>query len=163
MDIFIAIMAVLAGLIGIVGSVLPALPGPPVSWIGILLLYFWGGTNGNGDPMPSTILLSLLAVTIVVTVVDYIVPIYFTRLSGGSKYGAWGCTIGLVAGLFFPQPVGMISGGFIGAFIAELILAQKDTKSSLKSAFGSFIGFILGTGLKLAASFVMFYYIMVYV
>ena len=51
METVIAIVAVLAGLIGILGSILPALPGPPLSWAGMLLLYFWGGTNGAGDKM----------------------------------------------------------------------------------------------------------------
>ena len=63
------IVAVILGVVGIVGSILPGLPGPPLSWIGVLLIYFFGG-----DPMSQTLLFVLLAVTIVVTVVDYLVP-----------------------------------------------------------------------------------------
>ena len=52
MDIAISILAIVAGIIGIVGSILPALPGPPVSWVGMLVLYIWGsGTNASGEPM----------------------------------------------------------------------------------------------------------------
>ena len=75
MEVLIAILAVLAGVIGILGSVLPALPGPPLAWVGMLLLYFWGGTDGAGEHMSLTILLVMLGVTVAVCVIDYIVPL----------------------------------------------------------------------------------------
>lgn len=163
MDVVVAVIAVILGIIGIIGSVAPGLPGPPLSWIGILLMYFWGGTNGSGEHMSLTLLLVLLGVTILVTVLDYVVPGYFTKLTGGSRWGALGCTIGLIVGLFFPQPWGIIIGACGGAFIAEMIFARKDTLASLKSALGSFLGFLFGTGIKLIASGVMMYYIIVYI
>ena len=155
-------IALLLGVVGIVGSIVPGLPGPPLSWVGLLLVYLWGGgTDGSGGPMSLTFLLIWLAVTVVVTVVDYIVPAWFTKLTGGSKAGGWGAIIGLFAGLVVP-PVGMIVGSLIGAFVAELIYARKDAATSLKSALGAFLGFIFGTGAKLVASGVMLFYIFVY-
>ena len=56
----------------------------------------------------------------------------------------------------------MIIGSFLGAFLLELYYARKSTPDALKSAAGSFLGFILGTGLKLIACCVMMYYIIVY-
>lgn len=162
MNTALVILAVIAGVIGIIGSIVPALPGPPISWLGILLMYFWGGTNSDGQTMSLTILLVLLGVTIAVTVIDYVVPIYFTRLTGGSKYAGWGATIGLLVGMFIP-PIGIILGTLLGAFIAELIFAGKSVGGSIKAAFGSFLGFLLGTGIKLIASCVMFYYILIYI
>ncbi|MBO5545687.1 MAG: DUF456 domain-containing protein, partial [Bacteroidales bacterium] len=94
MNTFMIIVAVILGVVGIAGSILPGLPGPPLSWIGVLLIYFFGG-----DPMSQTLLFVLLAVTIVVTVVDYLVPAWFTKVTGGSKYAAWGAILGLLAGL----------------------------------------------------------------
>jgi uncharacterized protein len=162
MNTALVILAVIAGVIGIIGSIVPALPGPPISWLGILLMYFWGGTNSDGQTMSLTILLVLLGVTIAVTIIDYVVPIYFTRLTGGSKYAGWGATIGLLVGMFIP-PIGIIIGTLLGAFIAELIFAEKSIGGSIKAAFGSFLGFLLGTGIKLIASCVMFYYILIYI
>ena len=71
MEIFIAIVAVLCGITGIIGSIAPALPGPPISWVGMLLLYFWGGTDGAGETMSLTILLVWLGIVIVVSILDY--------------------------------------------------------------------------------------------
>ena len=49
METFIAILAIVLGLVGIVGSIAPGLPGPPLSWVGLLVLYLWGGgTDGGG-------------------------------------------------------------------------------------------------------------------
>lgn len=162
MSVLVIILAVLAGVVGIIGSVVPALPGPPVSWIGLMILYFWGhGTNGSGDPMSLTFLLIWLGITVAVTVIDYIVPAWFTRLTGGSKAAGRGAMAGLLIGMFVP-PVGIILGTLIGAFVAELIFARKNGFDSAKSALGALAGFLCGTGIKLIASGMMMYYIIVY-
>ena len=162
METFLAIAAIVLGIIGIIGSIVPGIPGPPLSWLGLLILYAWGnGTNSVGEPMSLTLLLVWLAVVIVVTILDYVVPAYFTKLTGGSKYASWGAIIGLFLGLIIP-PMGMILGSLIGAFVAEILFADKDTKSSIKSALGAFLGFIFGTGLKLITCGVMMFYLVIY-
>lgn len=163
MNTFMIVVAVILGVLGIIGSIVPALPGPPLSWVGILLMYFFGGTNGAGETMSLTLLFVLLGVTIFVTVLDYIVPAWFTKLTGGSKYASWGAVIGLFAGLIFPLPGGMIVTSLVAAFAAELLFAGKDAGASLKSSLGAFLGFLFGTGIKLIASAVMLYYIIVYI
>ena len=162
MSTFIAILAILLGVAGIVGSIVPGLPGPPLSWLGMMVLYFWGaGTNGEGAVLGGSLLLLWLVITVVVTIIDYVVPAWFTKVTGGSKYGGWGAIIGLILGMSIP-PVGMIVGALLGAFAAELIFAKKDTWTSVKSALGAFLGFLSGTGIKLIASGIMFYYIIVF-
>ena len=162
MDIFIAIVAILLGITGIVGSILPGLPGPPISWVGMLLLYFWGGGTRNGEPMSLLLLLIMLAVTIIVTVLDYFIPAMLTKKTGGSKYGSWGSIIGLLVGMIFFPPWGMIFGTVIGAFAAEMIFSGKETEASFEAAWGAFLGFLSSTGIKLAACGVMMYYIIAY-
>lgn len=162
METFIAILAIVLGIVGIIGSVAPALPGPPLSWLGMLALYIWGGgTNGSGEPLSTQFLLIWLAIVVVISILDYIVPAYFTKLTGGSKWGGWGAIAGLFIGLVYP-PVGMILGSVLGAFVAELLFAGKDPGTSVKAAFGAFLGFIFGTGLKLTCSAVMLFYIIIY-
>lgn len=155
------VLAVVLGLLGIFGSVAPGIPGPPLSWLGLLCLYFFGGTNGAGAPMSTTFLLVWLGITTLVCIVDYVIPVWFTKVTGGSKYAGWGAVAGLFIGMLIP-PVGIILGAFLGALIAELIFANKTAVASVKSAFGALLGFMVGTGLKLIASGVMFWYIIVY-
>ena len=144
MSVLVIILAVLAGVVGIIGSVVPALPGPPVSWVGLMILYFWGkGTNGSGEPMSLTFLLVWLGITAAVTIIDYIVPSWFTKVTGRTKAAGRGA------------PVGIILGTLLGAFLAELVFADKNGWESAKSALGAFMGFLCGTGIKLIASGMM--------
>lgn len=162
MDALIIILAILAGVLGIVGSVLPGLPGTPVSWVGLLILYIWGsGVNAMGVPMELQTLIIWGVVMVVVSVLDYLVPMYFTKLTGGSKYAERGALIGLLAGILF-TPIGMISGSFLGAFIAEVHWGKKSGWDALKAACGSFLGFIFGTGIKTIASVLILWQIIVY-
>ena len=162
MSVLVIILAVLAGVVGIIGSVVPALPGPPVSWVGLMILYFWGkGTNGAGEPMSLTFLLVWLGITAAVTIIDYIVPSWFTKVTGGTKAAGRGAMAGMLVGLFVP-PVGIILGSITGAFLAEIIFAGSSVWTSMKSALGAFSGFIFGTGMKLIVSGLMLWKIMVY-
>lgn len=146
METIIIILAILAGVIGIAGSILPGLPGTPVSWAGLLLLYVWGP-----EEMQMKTLVIWGIVTVIVSVVDYLVPMWLTKATGGSKYAERGAMIGLIAGVIL-TPIGMILGSFLGALIAEKEWGKKTTGDALKAATGSFIGFILGTGLKTIVS-----------
>jgi uncharacterized protein YqgC (DUF456 family) len=156
METLIIILAILAGIIGIAGSILPGLPGTPVSWVGLLLLYLWGP-----EDMALKTLIIWGVVVAVVSVVDYIVPMYFTKLTGGSKYAERGAVVGLIAGIIL-TPVGMILGSFLGAFLFELYYARKGTSQALKAAVGSFLGFITGTGLKTIVAVMILWKIFVF-
>ena len=87
------------------------------------------------------------SVITVLAIVDYVVPMYFTKVTGGSRYAERGAMAGLIIGIFL-TPVGMILGSFLGAFISELYWGKKGAMDALKAAGGSFLGFITGTGLK---------------
>lgn len=157
----LAAFAIIAGIIGIIGSVVPGLPGPPVSWVGLLLAFLNEGLGRSGDPMTSKFLLIWLGITTLVTVLDYVIPAYFTRLSGGTKTASRGAIAGLIVGLFVP-PVGIIVGTLLGAFLADFLIEDRGVWQSFKSSIGAFLGFICGTGMKLVTSGVMLYYIIVY-
>jgi uncharacterized protein YqgC (DUF456 family) len=151
MDVVWLVLGVLLMVGGLAGCVLPFLPGPPLCYLALLIQQL------QSDPPYSTKFLVIWAVvTIVVTGLDYVIPIYGTKKFGGTRYGMWGCVIGLVAGLWF-GPLGIIIGPFAGALIGEL-MANSSSDQALKAALGSFVGFLLGTLLKLIVCFVMIYY-----
>lgn len=152
MDIFLLFLGFLFVLLGIIGSFLPVLPGPVTGWVGLLLLHLTKVIEMNWTFLGIT-----LAISIIVWGIDYVIPAWGTKKFGGSKYGVWGSILGLIIGILFLGPLGIIIGPFAGAFIGELIYDSKDGKRALKAAFGSFVGFMLSTGLKLITSLIFVY------
>lgn len=136
-------------IVGVLGSFLPVLPGPPISWVGLLLLYLT-----KAVPVSYTVLGITLVIAAVVGILDYIIPAKGTKRFGGSKYGIWGTNIGLVVGILAPIPFGFIIGPFVGAFVGELINDSTDSKKAFKAATGSFIGFLASTFMKFLVSII---------
>ncbi|HMP98959.1 MAG TPA: DUF456 domain-containing protein [Cyclobacteriaceae bacterium] len=151
MDALLIFLGILLLLAGIIGSFVPVLPGPPLAFLALLLQQFKAEA-----PYSLKFLLIWAGITIGVSVIDYVIPAYGTRVMGGSKYGIWGCFIGLFIGIWW-APFGLIAGPFLGAFIAELWYNNNSNKA-LKAAFGSFIGFVAGSLLKLICCVMMCYY-----
>jgi len=143
MDVLLLFIGFACMILGILGSFLPVLPGPGLSWIGLLLLYFT-----HAVPMNYWILGISLLVTIVISILDYVIPAKGTKRFGGSSYGIWGTNIGLIVGIFAPIPFGFIIGPFVGAFVGEMIYNSTDHKRALKAATGSFIGFLASSFMK---------------
>jgi len=150
MDSLLLIIGFMFMIVGIFGSFLPVLPGPSLSWIGLALLYFTNAVPANYWILGITFL-----ITVVISILDYVIPSKGTKKFGGSSYGIWGTNIGLIVGIFAPIPFGFIIGPFVGAFIGELLYDYKDHRRALKAATGSFIGF-------LASSFMKFVVCMMY-
>lgn len=142
MDVVLAIIGLICCVIGVLGSFLPVLPGPILSWVGLLLLYLTQRVENNYWVLGFT-----LVVTLVISVLDYVIPAKGTKHFGGTKYGIWGTNIGLIVGLFFP-PLGFIIGPFVGAFVGEMIYNSQDKNAAFKAALGSFIGFLASTFMK---------------
>lgn len=146
MDIFLLILGFLFTLLGIIGSFLPIIPGPITGWLGLLLLHLT-----TAVPFSYTFLGITFIIAIIILILDYIIPALGTKKFGGSKAGAIGTTIGLIVGLISPVPFGFIIGAFLGALIGELT-HKIDFARALKAAFGSFLGFLASTTLKIIVS-----------
>ena len=157
MDFVFEIVGFLFVLLGIVGSFLPVLPGPLTGWVGLFLLH-----QSDRIPQDNTFLLTSFAIALLVFLIDYVIPALGTKKFGGSKKGIIGSTIGLVIGLLFLGPLGIIVGPFLGAYSGELI-NKTEQRQALKAALGSLIGFLTGVFLKFTLALVFcFYYIEIY-
>ena len=140
MDGLLVFLGLICMLIGIIGSIAPVLPGPAFSWFGILLLYCTASLTMNYWLLGIT-----LAITIILSVLDYIIPAQGTKRFGGSKYGIWGTNIGLIVGLIAPIPFGFLIGPFLGALVGELVFDSSNHHRALKAATGSLVGFLAST------------------
>lgn len=150
-DYILLILGIIFLIIGIIGCLVPVLPGPPLSFLGLIFLHL---TRFGQFTTSTLIIFGTLAV--IVTVLDYIVPVWGTKKFGGSKYGTKGATVGLIVG-FFIGPLGIILGPLIGAFVGEMIF-KDDMSYAFKAGIGSLLSFLTSIGLKLAASLVMTFY-----
>ena len=152
-DAALVALGALLTVAGLVGCVLPVLPGPPLSWLGLLLL----SIAQDWSPYGGRFLLLLAVVAVVVTVLDYVVPGWGAKKAGASRAGVWASVLGMLAGMIWFPPFGMILGSFVGAVLGELLVGRSGG-ASLKAAWGVFVGTIAGIILKLTASGVMTYY-----
>lgn len=154
MDILWYIISGFFILFGFIGCIIPMIPGPPLSYIAILILHFTGNATFS-----TGFLVFWAVMVVVVAAIDYIIPAYGTKKLGGSKRGIWGSVAGLIVGMIFFPPLGIIIGPLLGAFLGELS-AGKDSNKAFISALGSFLGFLFGTILKLIVSgYLAYYYI----
>jgi uncharacterized protein len=151
MDYLLLVIAIVFIIVGIIGCLAPVLPGPPLSYLGLVLIHFTRFAD-----IDTKIFVILGIIVVVVSILDYVVPIWGTKKFGGSKYGTRGATVGLIIG-FFLGPAGIIIGPFVGAFVGELIF-KDDVHYALKAGFGSLLGFLTGVGLKLATSCAITFY-----
>ena len=163
MDYLLFIAAILVLIIGLIGDIIPGIPGTPVSYLALLLVHW---TDKVSYPQQFLVLTGLICVLI--TVLDYVVPVWGTKRFGGTKAGTRGSTIGLIIGILVLPALGIIlgpfgilgilGGPFFGAYIGEKMGGTPDDKA-WRSAFGSFIGFLAGTFMKITYTCVIGFYV----
>lgn len=167
MDILLIVLGAICLLLGLIGCVAPVLPGVPLSYLGLLLLHFTDRVQFSWQ-----FLAVWGVVVVVIQILDYFIPAWGTKKFGGTKYGVWGSTIGLFVGLFM-GPLGIVVGPFIGAVLGELIYFNRHPQTTLseteqnknsnfnralRAGFGSFIGLLTGTLIKVICCGVMIAY-----
>src|SRR5690554_3080501 len=154
-DVIWIILAGLLLLVGLVGTIAPVLPGLPLSWGGVLALKFIPSTR---DDISWGVIIILGVLTVVITLLDNVLPVWGARRTGGNKQVVWGATIGLLVG-FFLGPLGIIFGPFMGA-LAGGLFSRTRFSLAFKQASGAFAGYLAGLMLKLiTAGLVIFSFV----
>lgn len=163
MDYLLLILAVVVIIVGFIGDIIPGIPGTPVSYLALLLVHW---TERYSYSPQFLVIMGLVCV--VITILDYVVPVWGTKKFGGTKAGARGSTIGLIVGILVLPALGIVigpfgifgllGGPFFGAYIGEKMGGTKDDRA-WRSAFGSFIGFLSGTLMKVVYTLVVGYYV----
>jgi uncharacterized protein YqgC (DUF456 family) len=115
-DIVLILLGAIIILIGLVGCILPIIPGPPLGFVGLLLLHFTQRVQFESNDL---VLWGFIAV--IVTVADNVLPMWTTKKFGGSKAGVWGSMVGLVLVLCL-APTGLLWGPCLQAvrFFSEV-------------------------------------------
>ncbi len=151
------VIGLILNIIGIIGVILPALPGIVLNYIALILLYIAKGEVG----FSLRILIVFGILTLLVTLLDYILPLLGARKYGASRIGVWGAVIGMLVGIIFFPPFGIIFGLLIGAFLGELI-AGKEQSQALRAGFATFLGSLTSMVVKLLLAIVMTVYFLIH-
>lgn len=148
-----ALLIILAAILiagGIIFSILPPLPGPILTYLAMVCTH----SVSEETQFSTTSFVLWGVIGIVITVADYVLPVAATKKFGGTKAGVIGGMIGMVAGILLPIPLGIILGPLFGAIIGDLYGGNR-IRSAFKSGFGSFLGFVAATSLKLLYSIIL--------
>jgi uncharacterized protein len=149
MTIILWTLAVLLIVIGFVGIVLPALPGHVLIFAG-LLLAAWADEFDRVGPIMLTAIGVIGAASYGV---DFVATALGARHLGASTRAMAGAALGTLLGLFLGLP-GIIIGPFIGAVLGELTV-HRDWRRVGKAGVAAWVGFAIGTAVKVAIAFVM--------
>lgn len=141
MEILLIAIALILSIIGIIGCIIPGLPGHPINYLALWFMQ-WAI-----HPFSNTLLIVLGILTILVLVLDYVIPVWTGKKFGATRQGIAGSIIGMFIGMFL-TPVGMILGMIAGAIIGDM-MAGKSSVDATKSGIATFMGTLLSIGLKL--------------
>lgn len=143
------VLAVVLVIIGLVGVVLPALPGTVLIFAGLLLAAWADGFMRVG--IGTLIVIGVIGAASYF--IDFVAAAVGTKRLGASPRAMVGAGLGTLLGLFFGLP-GLIIGPFIGAIVGELT-ANRDLKKAGQAGVAAWIGFAIGTVVKVGFAFVM--------
>lgn len=150
MTILLYVVGAALVVIGLIGIVLPALPGHVLILAGLILAAWAEGFTRVG-------IWTLVVIGIVAAasyLVDFAAAAIGARRLGASSRAMIGAGLGTIAGLFFGLP-GIVFGPFAGAVVGELTVDHRDIRRAGKAGVAAWIGFAIGTAIKVALAFVM--------
>jgi uncharacterized protein YqgC (DUF456 family) len=149
MTIVLAALAVVMVIVGLIGVVMPAIPGHMLILAGLIV-----GAWANGFTRVGVWTLVVLGIIALASYgVDFVAVALGAKRLGASPRAMTGAALGTIAGLFFGLP-GVIVGPFVGAVIGELT-TNRDLAKAGKAGVAAWIGFAIGTAVKVALAFLM--------
>jgi uncharacterized protein YqgC (DUF456 family) len=155
LEIILISLGLIIAIIGLIGCIVPGIPGPPLNLVSLLLLEI--ATRGSYS-INFYIIWGLI--TVATIILDYIFPIISAKKFKASNYGIWGSVIGMIIGIVFFPPFGMITGLFLGAILGELIAGRKGA-DAMKVGLVTFFSTLMMIVFKFAVSAMMTYYFVV--
>ncbi len=144
MQIALYILGFVALAVGILGVVLPVIPGSILLVIGAVLVAWADGFVRVGW---GTVILSGV-IAALIWGVDLAAAALGAHVAKASKWAVVGASVGLLVGLFLGPP-GIILGPAVGAIAFEYA-RDPDARRALRAGMGAFLGFMLGSVVKVA-------------
>jgi uncharacterized protein len=148
-EILLYVLGAAALAIGLAGVVLPAIPGSALLVLGALLVAWAEGfTRVSGWTVAACALIGLL-----IWLVDLAAGLLGAKAFGASRWAVIGAALGLVVGMFLGLP-GIVLGPAVGAIVLEYA-RDPSFERAMKAGLGAFLGFVLGSAVKVALAFAL--------
>lgn len=135
--------------VGLAGVIFPALPGAVLIFVGLLLCAWANGFEHVG----AAVLVVIAVIGVLSYGIDFAAAAFGAQRGGASPRAVAGAALGTLLGLPLGLP-GVIFGPLIGAIAGELT-AHRDYKRAGKVGLAAWIGFLIGTVVKIAFAFSM--------
>ncbi|HEY6097815.1 MAG TPA: DUF456 domain-containing protein, partial [Anaeromyxobacter sp.] len=149
MEILLYVLGTAALLVGLAGVVLPAIPGSVFLVLGaVLVAWAEDFTRVSGWTVA---VCALIGAAIWVT--DVLAGVLGAKAFGASRWAVLGAGIGLLVGMFLGLP-GIVLGPAVGAIVLEYA-RDPNFERAMKAGVGAFLGFVLGTAVKVSLAFVL--------
>lgn len=150
-EAIIIILGVLLSIAGILGCIIPAVPGPPLNYLALVTLMILPQIE-----LSTSMLIITGILTLIVVILDYILPIWGAKIYKVSSFGIWGSVIGMLIGILFFPPFGLILGTFLGAVVGEMISGKSDS-DAMRAGIVTFIFSLIAMVMKLSLSVYLTY------
>src|SRR5688500_18354420 len=149
MTLLLWILGSLLVAVGLAGIVFPALPGTVLIFAGLLLAAWADGfTRVGGWTLLLIGVIGALSYT-----VDFVAAALGAKHVGASPRAVVGAALGTLLGLPFGLP-GVIFGPLVGAVVGEYSAHQRFGRAA-SVGMAAWIGFLIGTAVKVALAFSM--------
>lgn len=145
--LWVAAMVMVAA--GLAGVVLPALPGTLLIVAGLGLAAWADGFARVG--IGTLVLIGVIGSLSYAA--DFVAAAIGAKKLGASPRAVAGAALGTLFGLFLGLP-GIVFGPLVGAILGELT-TQRDLARAGRSGMAAWIGFAIGTAIKIAMAFSM--------
>jgi len=150
------VIASILFVLGLAGTLLPVLPGAPLIWLGMFIYGFWVDFQG----LSWQFFLGQGLLVVVILAADYVASALGAKKYGGSPAAIWGSVAGGIIGIMAFGPLGLIIGVFLGALVPELATG-KSLAGALATGWGTIIGLVTGTIIKLGVEAAMIIWFLV--
>ena len=150
MELLWWLIAIVLMAVGLIGTLLPVVPGAIIILAAAVLHQIMLGseTSVGWWNIGALALLTLLSYAF-----EFAGGYFGAKRFGATKWGAFGATIGVIAGLFYPFP-GLIVGPVVGAVAGELVAGKRLVKAG-RAGWGTLLGNLAGMLGKLTIALVM--------
>ena len=134
------IIVILISSLGVLGTLLPVVPGTPLLVLASLIYILFAGLEALGWQ----VLVGLVIMSLIAEGSKYFSSLLGAKHFGSSRQGLVGVLLGLMFGILFLGPLGIVLGPVLGSILVELFKGRS-IEEAAKVGLGTIVGQLGGS------------------